>query len=64
MRNLFIFILLAGLSLTPSLSSALDVGDKAPPFDAVSTEGTISLESYLGKKNVVLAFYYADFTPV
>jgi len=64
MRYLLKVFLLAGVLMLPSMASALTVGDKAPPFDAESTEGTISLENYLGKKNVVLAFYYADFTPV
>ncbi len=43
---------------------ALEVGEKAPLFEAASTGGTIRLSDYLGKWNVVLAFYYADFTPV
>lgn len=38
------------------------VGDTAPLFEAPSTVGTISLKDYRGKKAVVLAFYYADFT--
>ena len=64
MRNFFICFVLAGFFVIPSLSHALNVGDKAPLFDAESTEGTISLRSYLGQNHVVLAFYYADFTPV
>ena len=40
-----------------------EVGDQAPGFEAPSTRGTIHLADYLGKKSVVLAFYYADFTP-
>lgn len=43
---------------------ALEVGEKAPQFEARSTQGTIRLADYLGKKDVVLAFYFADFTPV
>jgi hypothetical protein len=64
MRHLFILFVLAGLCVIPSVSEALNVGDKAPPFDAESTQGIISLRSYLGQKHVVLAFYFADFTPV
>lgn len=64
MKNLFFFIVLAGFLVAPSISRALTVGEKAPLFDAESTHGTISLQSYLGQKHVVLAFYYADFTPV
>ncbi len=63
MRHLLL-LALAGLFVVPSVSDALNVGDKAPPFDAQSTQGTISLQSYLGLKYIVLALYYADFTPV
>lgn len=56
--------LLGLLFMFPSVSGALTVGERAPLFHAESTQGTISLESYLGKNNVVLAFYFADFTPV
>jgi peroxiredoxin len=64
MKHLFIVFVLAGLLMVPSISRALNAGDKAPLFVAESTHGTISLQSYLGQKQVVLAFYYADFTPV
>ena len=64
MRHLIILFVLAGFFVFPTISNALNVGDKAPLFNAESTEGTISLQSYLGQKHVVLAFYYADFTPV
>ena len=43
---------------------ALEVGEKAPLFTAPSTQGSIRLADYQGKKDVVLAFYLADFTPV
>ncbi len=62
--NLFILLVMAGFFVIPSLANAVNVADKAPLFVAESTEGTISLQSYLGQKHVVLAFYYADFTPV
>lgn len=39
------------------------VGEPAPDFEAPSTAGTIRLSDYRGKKHVVLAFYFADFTP-
>ncbi len=42
---------------------ALGVNEKAPLFEAVSTQGTIRLSDYMGKKPVVLAFYIKDFTP-
>jgi peroxiredoxin Q/BCP len=39
------------------------VGTKAPEFSLpVSREQNVSLRDYLGKKNVVLAFYPLDFT--
>lgn len=38
-------------------------GDPAPPFEAPSTVGQIRLTDFQGKKHVVLAFYFADFTP-
>ena len=44
---------------------ALRVGQKAPPFDVVASNGKrLRLEDYLGTKNVVLYFYPGDFTPV
>ena len=48
----------------PGVSFGLDVGDKAPLFSGNSTQGKIQLADYLGKKNVVLALYFAIFTPV
>ena len=51
----------------------LKVGDEAPDFRLPATGETagrdqsrkeISLKSYRGKKNVVLAFFPAAFTPV
>lgn len=50
--------------VVPSWALSLDVGDTAPVFQAPSTLGLIDLKDYAGKKNVVLALYYADFTPV
>jgi hypothetical protein len=58
-----VFILMT-LMLTPAVSFALDVGDKAPLFSGKSTQGDIQLSEYVGKKNVVLALYFAVFTPV
>ena len=41
------------------------VGDKAPEFDLPALSGKrVSLGSYLGKKNVVLSFVPAAWTPV
>ena len=53
----------AGLLLAAPLGAwALDVGEKAPGFEADSTAGTIRLADHQGKKNVLLAFYFQDFT--
>jgi peroxiredoxin Q/BCP len=43
-------------------AQALSVGDPAPDFTLPSTQGTITLSDYQGKKPVVLAFYFKDFT--
>jgi peroxiredoxin len=51
----------------------LDVGDEAPDFELMATGDTagkggprkkVRLSDYRGKKNVVLAFFPAAFTPV
>ena len=43
----------------------MQIGDEAPAFDRVAHDGTRArLVDYRGKKNVVLYFYPADFTPV
>ena len=64
MRYVCICLVLAGFFVIPAVSYGLDVGDRAPLFDGESTQGTVSLKSYFGEKHVVLAFYFADFTPV
>ena len=47
---------------------ALKVGDQAPDFSVPSgtgeQKGTFTLSDYKGKKNVVLAFYVLNWTPV
>lgn len=42
----------------------LKLGTHAPAFTAESTAGTIRLQDYAGKKNIVLIFYPGDDTPV
>ena len=64
MKKFLVALLSIFLILFPILATALEVGDKAPQFEAISDKGPISLQDYRGKKNVVLAFYFADFTPV
>jgi len=56
-----LFALAVGLAGT---AAAVEVGDKAPDFDLISTKGgKFKLSSLAGKKNVVVQFYVLDFTP-
>ena len=58
-------LLLVGLLGRAGVSSALDVGDKAPDFTLPSTTGEkISLSQFRGKNVVLVEFYGADFAPV
>ena len=57
---LAVFVVFTSL---PLLALALGAGEKAPHFEGASTQGIIRLSDYLGKKVVVLAFYFKDFTP-
>lgn len=44
---------------------AVKVGDKAPDFDLPGVDGSrVKLSDYLGKKNVVLTFVPAAWTPI
>ena len=46
-----------------SQAATLNVGDKAPDFTLPDQNGKkVKLSDYLGKKNVVLAFYVLAFT--
>jgi peroxiredoxin len=49
-------------------SMALQVGDVAPDFSVQGVVGVekvkVTLSDYRGKKNVVIAFYPLDWTPV
>jgi hypothetical protein len=53
----------AWVTLSGLAAHALDIGTPAPDFTGESTQGTIRLSELRGQ-NVVLAFYFADFTPV
>lgn len=64
MKNLIAALLAGFLSLAPIFASALEVGDEAPLFEAFSDKGPVNLLDYRGQKNVVLAFYFKDFSPV
>jgi peroxiredoxin len=55
--------LLALASTLAAESAPLNVGDKAPDFTLPDQNGNkVSLSQFLGKKNVVLAFYVLAFT--
>ncbi len=46
-------------------TNEIQIGEEAPEFTLPSHLGqNVSLRDYRGKKNVVLAFYPAAFTPV
>lgn len=48
----------------PWLAGAVEVGQKAPDFELRSTQGgKLTLNSFKGKKNVLIEFYVLDFTP-
>ena len=64
MRVISVIAVFASLMIMPFSSFALEAGDKAPLFEAASTQGKISLAEFQGKKYVVLALYFADFTKV
>ena len=58
-------LLFFGLLGTVRVSSAIDVGNKAPDFSLTATTGgKISLSQFRGKKLVLIEFYGADFSPV
>ena len=64
-RNVFVVgLLLVGLLGTAGLSSALEVGEKAPDFKLPGTMGIdVSLSDFKGKKFVFLEFYGGAFVP-
>ena len=64
MKRIFVALLAGLLTLVPVLAAALEVGEEAPLFEAVSDKGPVNLIDYRDQNNVVLAFYFSDFTPV
>lgn len=64
MREFILYLLGFAMVLAPSPALAASVGDPAPDFNIISTQGQLQLSDYQGKKNVVLALYFAAFTPV
>jgi AhpC/TSA family protein len=63
-RSFLVLGLFFALLGTARVSSALNVGDRAPDFTLPSTNGVdISLSDFRGKKWVFLEFYAAAFVP-
>jgi peroxiredoxin Q/BCP len=56
------FTAAALIGLAAAHAGAAEAGKAAPVFAADSSTGKIALADYQGKKNVLLAFYFADFT--
>ena len=57
-------LILVGLLATTGVSSAVEVGEKAPDFKLPATTGVdISLNDFRGKKWVFLEFYGGAFVP-
>jgi peroxiredoxin len=55
------------IAISGGLMAPLRVGEMAPDFEVPAVIGTekasVKLSDYRGKKNVLLAFYPADWTP-
>ena len=77
--SLVLILILSGISCTSnsdngkttsqdkqtSTAGTVKVGDTAPDFEMRNQEQlNVSLSEFKGKKNVVVVFYPADFTPV
>ena len=57
------FFTVAWFVLVTVAAHALEIGATAPDFVGTSTKGEVRLSELRGQ-NVVLAVYFADFTPV
>lgn len=65
-RLAIVFTLVSAVLLLGAIGSAtaLEVGDKAPPFtSSATTQEKFSLADLIGKKNVVLFGFIGAFTP-
>ena len=63
MKTCILLSVLFAFAFLPTQAIGLAVGEKAPSFEASSTQGMVRLSDFQGKKHVVLAFYIKDFTP-
>jgi hypothetical protein len=48
MRKITLFFIVFAFALSPSLAFSVDVGDPAPDFNLISTQGQIQLSDYKG----------------
>lgn len=63
MNNLIKHLALMALLTVSASAVSLEVGDKAPAFNLQATDGkTYSLEQFLGKQAIVIAWYPKAFT--
>ncbi len=63
MKTLLIAVLGFGVGVITAHTEMLKVGDKAPAFTAIASDGsTVRLADYIGKSPVVLYFYPKDDT--
>jgi len=56
MNTLILFLVSITLAFLPTQAIGLAIGEKAPSFEVTSTQGTVRLSDFQGKKHVVLAF--------
>ena len=63
MNILILLPVLITLVFLSTQAIGLVIGEKAPLFEASSTQGMVRLSDFQGKKHVILAFYIKDFTP-
>ena len=61
MNTLILLPVLITLAFLPTQAIGLVIGEKAPSFEAPSTQGTVRLSDFQGKKHVVLAFSLISF---
>ncbi len=63
MKTIFSFIMIMTLFTTLSEAQELNVGDKAPVFQATADDGTTwDINNYIGDKYIVVYFYPAAMT--
>ena len=62
--TLLMCLLFTYLLISPDSTIALNIGDEAPDFTLLGTNGeSVSLSQFKGKKHVLVQFYSLDFNP-